>query len=86
MSSIPLWPPLDLVRKDLDPDCVPNNQGVAAAVLPEAEMDAIERAVRDEVAEAVRFGLASPHPDPDEAYDHVFVDPITDLRASAWRA
>ena len=36
MSSTPLWPPLDLVRKDLDPDCVPSSQGVAASALPEA--------------------------------------------------
>jgi len=49
-----------------------------AEASPEA-MDAVAEQVRQEVAEAVRFGLDSPHPDPEEAFDHVFVDPILPL-------
>lgn len=57
----------------------------ATGILSDAEMTEIEQSVKAEIAQAVRFGLESPAPDPDEAYDHVFVDPIIDLRSTAWR-
>jgi TPP-dependent pyruvate/acetoin dehydrogenase alpha subunit len=44
-------------------------------------LQAIEDSVTDEVKRAVEFALASPVPTADEAYDHVFVDPLIDLRA-----
>jgi pyruvate dehydrogenase E1 component alpha subunit len=44
-------------------------------------LEAIQAAVTDEVERAVEFALASPTPAADEAYDHVFVDPLIDLRA-----
>jgi acetoin:2,6-dichlorophenolindophenol oxidoreductase subunit alpha len=36
----------------------------------------IQQAVREEVGQAVAFGLASPPPPREAAFDHVFVDPI----------
>jgi pyruvate dehydrogenase E1 component alpha subunit len=42
----------------------------------EAQIDAIEREVAAEVADAVTFARQSPLPDPDEVYDHLFSNPI----------
>lgn len=41
-----------------------------------AEIDAIEREVAAEVADAVTFARQSPLPDPDDVYDHLFGNPI----------
>ncbi|MET0546152.1 MAG: thiamine pyrophosphate-dependent dehydrogenase E1 component subunit alpha [Caulobacterales bacterium] len=47
-----------------------------------SEIDAIEAAVKTDVAEAVKFGLESPLADVAETYDHVFVDPILPLQSA----
>lgn len=40
------------------------------------ELDAVEEKIRKEVAEAVEFAEASPHPDPATLYDHVLASPL----------
>lgn len=45
-------------------------------LLDRAALAAIDEEVQRDVAEAVQFGLDSPHPDPAEAFDHVFAHPI----------
>jgi acetoin:2,6-dichlorophenolindophenol oxidoreductase subunit alpha len=62
--------PIELFRRVLM-----ERAGCHAAMLRE-----LDDAVAVEVKAAVEFGLASPHPSPEEAYDHVYVDPIIDLR------
>ena len=57
--------PLDLLRARL-----------LAAGIGEQDVDAIEAAERVRVDEAWEFALASPLPDPQDAYLHVFADPI----------
>ena len=42
----------------------------------QAQIDAIERDVATEVADAVTFARESPLPDPDEVYDYLFSNPI----------
>jgi len=42
----------------------------------EAQIDAIEREVAAEVAEAVTFARQSPLPNPDDVYDYLFSNPI----------
>ena len=49
------------------------------ALLSVDKVATIDAEVEAEVAAAVRFGLDSPLPDPAEAFDHVFVDPIWPL-------
>ena len=49
------------------------------ALLAADRLAAIEADVAAEVADAIRFGLDSPVPDPGEAFDHVFVDPLLPL-------
>lgn len=49
------------------------------ALLAADRLAAIEAEVAAEVADAIRFGLDSPFPDPGEAFDHVFVDPLLPL-------
>jgi TPP-dependent pyruvate/acetoin dehydrogenase alpha subunit len=57
--------PLVLYRKEM------LKSGMGAA-----EIDAIEREVAAEVADAVTFARQSPLPDPDDVYDHLFGNPI----------
>jgi TPP-dependent pyruvate/acetoin dehydrogenase alpha subunit len=45
---------------------------IAAGVLADAEANGIEEKVRAEMEEAVRFGLASPQPSPEDALKHVY--------------
>lgn len=52
---------------------------LAEGVFDAAMIDAIAAEVEAEVAAAVAFGFASPLPDPVEAFEHVFVDPILPL-------
>jgi 2-oxoisovalerate dehydrogenase E1 component len=40
------------------------------------ELDAIDRRVEDEIAEAVRFSASSPDPDPAGIYEHVYASPL----------
>jgi pyruvate dehydrogenase E1 component alpha subunit len=49
------------------------------ALLAADRLAAIEAEVAAEVADAIRFGLDSPLPDPGETFDHVFVDPLLPL-------
>jgi TPP-dependent pyruvate/acetoin dehydrogenase alpha subunit len=44
----------------------------AGAVLSTVERDEIDAEIEDLLAEAVRFALASPHPDPAGALDHLY--------------
>jgi TPP-dependent pyruvate/acetoin dehydrogenase alpha subunit len=57
--------PLVLYRKEM------RRSGIG-----EAQIDAIERDVAAEVADAVTFARQSPLPDPDEVYDYLFSNPI----------
>jgi acetoin:2,6-dichlorophenolindophenol oxidoreductase subunit alpha len=43
------------------------------------ELEAVDTHVRNEVEEAIAFARASPIPESDEAYDHVFVEPLLPL-------
>ena len=52
---------------------------VEEALLGDDRIAAIEAEVEAEVAAAIRFALDSPLPDPAEAFDHVFVDPLQPL-------
>lgn len=45
-------------------------------ILSPPELDACVSEVTDEVAEAVRFARESPVPDPQDAYRHIYADPI----------
>jgi pyruvate dehydrogenase E1 component alpha subunit len=45
-------------------------------VLGREQADALDAAASAEIAEAVRFAQASPHPDPREAYRHVLADGV----------
>lgn len=47
------------------------DEGIATA----EELDVLEQAVLDEIAEAVRFAEASPFPDPSAAFDDLYTDP-----------
>jgi TPP-dependent pyruvate/acetoin dehydrogenase alpha subunit len=51
-------------------------------MLDSAALTAIDDEVQREVAEAVQFGLDSPHPDPAEAFDHVYATPLHPLRSN----
>lgn len=44
--------------------------------LDEGELDRIDKEIHDEIAAAVEFAEASPEPDPEEAFDHVFTEPV----------
>jgi pyruvate dehydrogenase E1 component alpha subunit len=57
--------PLALYRKEM-----------LASGIGEVQIDAIERDVAAEVADAVTFARESPLPDPDEVYDYLFSNPI----------
>ncbi|MET0986704.1 MAG: thiamine pyrophosphate-dependent dehydrogenase E1 component subunit alpha [Steroidobacteraceae bacterium] len=61
--------PIQLFRREL----------VEKHVLSAEHLDAIDREVAAEINQAVEFGLNSPHPQPHDAYDHVFVDPLLPL-------
>lgn len=62
--------PLDIMRAHL----------LTREILSPADLTAIEAEVAREVEAAVEFGLASPAPQPAEAFEHVFVDPLIPLR------
>lgn len=63
-----------------DPITMFRQRSLDEGVLRETELVAIETEVAVEVQEAVDFAKKSPLPQPDEAYEHVFIDPLTDLR------
>jgi TPP-dependent pyruvate/acetoin dehydrogenase alpha subunit len=62
-----------------DPIQLFRQQLTGAKLLSAERLDAIDSEVAAEIAEAVQFGLSSPSPQPREAYDHVFVDPLLPL-------
>jgi pyruvate dehydrogenase E1 component alpha subunit len=61
--------PIDLFKASLLSERILNEQSILA----------IEHDVREEIDAAVQFGLGSPHPRAEEAFDHVFVDPLIAL-------
>jgi pyruvate dehydrogenase E1 component alpha subunit len=61
--------PIPLFRAKLAEEALLGDNGIAA----------IDAEVEAEVAAAIRFALDSPFPDPAEAFDHVFVDPLQPL-------
>lgn len=64
-----------------DPIAIMKTHLLAHGLLDESGCAAIESQVEEEVTAAVAFAKASPEPDAAEAFDHVFVDPLIDLRA-----
>jgi acetoin:2,6-dichlorophenolindophenol oxidoreductase subunit alpha len=61
--------------RDRDPITLLRDRLVRAG-MTEAELDAIEASEQELVDQAWHFALDSPLPDPQEAYLHVFADPI----------
>jgi TPP-dependent pyruvate/acetoin dehydrogenase alpha subunit len=55
-----------------DPVLLFRNELIIQAVLTEAAAEQVDAAARAEMDDAVRFALASPHPAPEEALNHVF--------------
>jgi pyruvate dehydrogenase E1 component alpha subunit len=51
-------------------------------IVTEAELAAMDKRVREEVAEAVRFADESPEPDPKELYTDVYANPIVPTEAA----
>lgn len=64
-----------------DPIAMFRQRSLDEGVMQESELAAIENEVGLEVQAAVDFAKGSPLPDPGEAYEHVYVEPLTDLRA-----
>lgn len=64
-----------------DPIGIMRTHLINEAVLDEAALFAIEADVTAEVAAAVAFAKASPEPTAEEAFDHVFVDPLIPISA-----
>lgn len=62
-----------------DPLVLFRDQLLAEGLFDAAAIDAVTSQVNDEVAAAIAFGANSLLPDPAEAFDHVFVDPILPL-------
>lgn len=65
--------------RERDPLTLFRNRLIADGTFSPERIDAVEEEVKAQVAAAIRFGLDSPHPDPSEAFDHVFVDAILPL-------
>lgn len=65
--------------RERDPLVLFRDQLLAEGAFEAATIDAIKDEVADEVAAAIRFAADSALPDPIEAFDHVFVDPILPL-------
>jgi acetoin:2,6-dichlorophenolindophenol oxidoreductase subunit alpha len=74
---IPYRTPQELERYKSQRDpLVLHRKEMLKSGIAEAEIEAIERDVAAEVADAVAFARQSPLPAPDEAYDYLFSNPI----------
>jgi pyruvate dehydrogenase E1 component alpha subunit len=50
---------------------------VQRSIASPGDVEDVRRAVDAVIDEAVEFGLSSPYPDPDEAYEGLYAEPIT---------
>jgi pyruvate dehydrogenase E1 component alpha subunit len=72
-EEIELW-------KGRDPLKIHRTALLDQGVLTDVTADEIVAQVADEVAEALAFAQESPYPDPSEAFEHVFTNPVTIAR------
>ncbi|MBX6754157.1 pyruvate dehydrogenase (acetyl-transferring) E1 component subunit alpha [Thermorudis peleae] len=64
-------------RRQRDPIVLFRAKLLERQVATEDELNAIDEAVAQQIAEAVRFADESPAPAPDTLFDYVYADPIT---------
>lgn len=78
MSDPAVYRTRDEVDSERANDPIPKMRAwvLAKKAAKEAELDAIDEAIDNDVAESIKFAEESPWPDPSVLYDDVYVDPI----------
>jgi pyruvate dehydrogenase E1 component alpha subunit len=68
-EEVELW-------KQRDPIAIHRDRLLAQGIASQAEIDAVDAQVRQEIAEALEFARQSPFPDPSELFEDMFANPI----------